>query len=147
MSRQTELSGGATARVRVVAGILQDDDGRILIADRTRSHSLKDHWEFPGGKVDGDETAEAALKRELVEELGIEISQIRHFRHIEHDYPKLSVAIDFFLVAEWQGTPAGREGQRIRWVDRVTLGGEMLLPADAPVIEALQGLQPGSGPA
>jgi len=126
------------SRVRVVAGILQDAVGRILIADRRRSRSLRDYWEFPGGKVDGHETAEAALRRELAEELGIEINLFRHFRHLEHDYPDLRVAIDFFLVPDWHGTPDGREGQQIRWVDTAELSSAMLLPADAPVIAALQ---------
>ena len=124
----------------MVAGILQDAHDRVLIADRTRSRSLKDHWEFPGGKVDGNESSEAALKRELAEELGIDIELVRHFQHIEHDYPDQSVAIDFYLVPKWQGTPDGKEGQQIRWVARAALNAELLLPADEPVIEALKQL-------
>jgi len=139
MPRQTQLNG-TTARIRVVAGILQDAHDRILIADRTRSRSLKDHWEFPGGKVNAGESSEAALRRELAEELGIEVATATQFHYSEHDYSHMSVAIQFFLVADWKGTPDGREGQLIRWVDRISLDPDLLLPADAPVVEALRSL-------
>jgi 8-oxo-dGTP diphosphatase len=79
-----------------------------------------------------------ALRRELAEELGIEIGASRHFCYIEHDYPEFRVAIDFFLVADWHGTPGGAEGQAIRWVQTAELEVDHLLPADAPVIEALR---------
>ena len=124
----------------MVAGILQDADGRVLIADRTRSQSLRDYWEFPGGKINAGESPEAALRRELAEELGIEIAAATQFHRLEHDYSHMSVAIEFFLVPAWKGTPGGREGQRIRWVDRASLDPELLLPADAPVVDALQKL-------
>ena len=137
MSRQAELKP-ADPRIRVVAGILRDERDRILIADRTRSRSLRDHWEFPGGKVNPGETPQVALQRELAEELGIEIGASEHFCYIEHDYPEFGVAIDFFLVADWQGTPGGAEGQAIRWVRTAELEADHLLPADAPVIEALK---------
>lgn len=98
---------------------------------------MRDFWEFPGGKVERDESASSALRRELEEELGIESLEIEHFRRIEHDYPDLHVTIDFFIVSAWQGAPRGREGQQLRWVDTNDLGAERLLPADAPLIEAL----------
>jgi len=137
MPRQVELSADGN-RIRVVAGILRDGAGRVLIADRTRSHSLKDHWEFPGGKVKAGESLGAALRRELSEELGIDIGDTRHFHYIEHDYPEFSVAVDFFLVTAWEGTPDGAEGQSIRWVEAHELKAEILLPADAPVVDELQ---------
>ena len=127
-------------RVRVVAGILCGSQGNVLIADRVRSRSLQDHWEFPGGKLIDGETAEAALSRELQEELGIVVRAAQHFQHLEHDYPDLNVAIDFFLVSDWQGEPSGVEGQQVKWVTINTLNEQKLLPADAPVIEALRGL-------
>jgi 8-oxo-dGTP diphosphatase len=130
--------GENSPRTKVVAGILQNELGRILIADRTRSHSMQDYWEFPGGKINPGESADDALRRELVEELGIEIGPLRHLLHIEHDYPDLSVAIDFYLVAVWEGTPDGREGQQLKWVDKATLHLQNLLPADAPLVEILK---------
>ena len=124
-------------RIRVVAGILTNQDGEILIADRVRSRSMKDCWEFPGGKLTDGESPETALDRELGEELGIHVVKATHFHYIEHDYADLSVAIDFFLIDEWQGEPQGCEGQQIQWVSKSRLGEQRLLPADAPVIEAL----------
>jgi len=120
----------------VVAGIL-DDAGRILISDRKQARSMRDHWEFPGGKVRPGESAGAALCRELEEELGIRVLQYGHFQTIRHDYPDLSVEIDFFMVSRWQGSPEGVEGQTLRWVMRDRLASERLLPADAPIVDAL----------
>lgn len=125
-------------RVSVVAGILCGDDGSVLIADRARSRSMKDRWEFPGGKVHDGEPKLAALRRELDEELGIELRSASHFQFIEHDYPELRVAIDFYLVHDWHGIPAGLEGQQLRWVAASELDDAGLLPADAPIIEALK---------
>ena len=98
---------------------------------------MQEYWEFPGGKVADGEPRMEALRRELREELGIEVDAARHFTSIEHDYPDLSVSIDFYLVERWRGEPAGREGQNVAWIDRSDLGRAALLPADAPVIEAL----------
>lgn len=136
MSRQNKLDNRA-ARIHVVAGILEDEENRVLIADRTHSRSMQDHWEFPGGKVITGESATAALRRELYEELSIEIAAPRLFQRIEHDYADLKVAIDFYRINEWQGTPAGAEGQQIKWVEKNSLHRQNLLPADTPVIEAL----------
>ena len=133
-----------STRVRVVAGILKNANGDILIADRRQSRSMQDHWEFPGGKLDKGESPEQALSRELAEELGIQIASVCHFQHIEHDYDDLQVAIDFYLVDAWQGAPRGMEGQQLRWVALSALDRAMLLPADSPVIEALQAA--GSAP-
>jgi 8-oxo-dGTP diphosphatase len=130
--RQTELN-----RLCVVAGILVDESNAVLIADRAQSRSMQDYWEFPGGKVATGESRLAALRRELREELGIEIDGARHFTRIEHDYSDLSVSIDFFIVESWRGAPEGREGQQLAWVDRRDLAGAGLLPADAPVVDAL----------
>jgi 8-oxo-dGTP diphosphatase len=136
--RQAELSD--KRRVRVVAGILLHEDGSVLIADRKQSRSLKDYWEFPGGKIADGEGPDAALRRELSEELGIDVVPGPHFHRIEHDYPDIAVAVDFYLVSEWRGTPAGCEGQEIRWVHRQRLAEQKLLPADAPVVDALLSL-------
>ncbi|MGI9261181.1 MAG: NUDIX domain-containing protein, partial [Woeseiaceae bacterium] len=104
----------------------------------------QDHWEFPGGKLTEGESPEMALSRELHEELGIKVVSATHFLFIEHDYPDLKVALDFFLVDEWQGEPNGIEGQRIQWIVKSKLGEQKILPADIPVINALQASGPGS---
>ena len=82
----------------------------------------------------------AALQRELAEELGIQVTQSEFFCSTNHDYPDLNVAIEFFLVRDWQGEPAGKEGQKLKWVSIDDLNVETVLPADAPVIDRLKTL-------
>ena len=126
-------------RVRVAAGILRDADGCILLTERLCDGPFNGLWEFPGGKIGPGESATQALARELAEELGIELQATRHFMSLCHDYADRSVSIDFFLVTDWHNDPAGIEGQRLRWVDASLLDANELLPADLPVIKALQG--------
>jgi 8-oxo-dGTP diphosphatase len=123
---------------RVAAGILRDPAGRILIAERVGGGPFQGMWEFPGGKITADESAADALERELEEELGIVLLETEHFMYLEHDYPDRSVFIDFFLVRGWENEPEGLEGQRLLWVQASALADHDLLPADVPVIEALQ---------
>ncbi len=94
-------------------------------------------WEFPGGKINAGESADAALCRELVEELGIVVREFAHLQTLQHDYPDLRVNIEFFIVSAWDGTPAGMEGQQLRWVSEDKLDTRMLLPADAPIVDML----------
>jgi 8-oxo-dGTP diphosphatase len=110
--RAPELSA---REIHVAAGILIDSDGRLLITDRSQAGSMREFWEFPGGKLADGEFAEDALRRELSEELGIDIASCDHFHHLEHDYPELHVAIDFYVVRNWQGVPSGIEGQALQW--------------------------------
>jgi len=133
--RQPELD---LTPLHVAAGILSDAHGRVLIADRSRAGTMQDYWEFPGGKLASGESADAALRRELAEELGIEISSFEHFRTLQHEYPDLHVVIDFYTVTSWVGTPAGLEGQQLKWLRPEELSPGMLLPADAPLLEQLQ---------
>jgi len=125
-------------RLRVAAGILFDARGRVLIAERVGGGPFQGMWEFPGGKIGDGESPEQALARELSEELGIETGAIERFMHLEHDYADRSVSIHFFLVSGWKNEPEGLEGQALRWVLPALLHDHRLLPADVPVIEALQ---------
>ena len=125
-------------RLRVAAGVLRDPGGRVLITERVGGGPFQGMWEFPGGKIGDGETPEQALARELSEELGIETLAVEYFMHLEHDYPDRSVSIHFFLVNDWQNEPAGLEGQALRWVPPALLSEQDILPADVPVIEALQ---------
>jgi 8-oxo-dGTP diphosphatase len=101
---------------------------------------MQDLWEFPGGKVENGESACAALRRELAEELGIDELEIEHFQRVEYDYPDLHVTLDFFIVCAWKGTPQGIEGQRLRWIDADELDAGRILPADVPVIAAIKAI-------
>ena len=125
-------------RVRVAAGILIDAEGRVLLAERLRDHSFAGLWEFPGGKIDRGESAETALRRELFEELAVEIVACERFLVVEHDYPDRSVEIEFFRVTEWRNEPRPLLGQQLRWVPAGSLFADELLPANVAVIDALK---------
>jgi 8-oxo-dGTP diphosphatase len=122
----------------VEAGILCDADGRVLIAERLGGGPFDGLWEFPGGKIGSGETSAQALSRELAEELGIEVTECASFMNLRHEYEDRVVTIEFFIVSDWNSDPVGREGQALRWVPRESLDVEELLPADVPVIQALQ---------
>ncbi len=122
----------------VAAGILCDPEGRILIAERLGGGPFHGLWEFPGGKIGRHESASDALSRELAEELGIEITACMPFMNLRHEYDDRIVEIEFFIVSAWNCEPVGREGQQLRWVPREKLDAGELLPADVPVVEALQ---------
>jgi 8-oxo-dGTP diphosphatase len=125
-------------RIRVVAGILHDDDGKVLIAERTADHAFAGLWEFPGGKIGNGEETLSALRRELGEELGIEVLEQTFFMRLEHDYSDRSVSIDFYLINRWANTPRGRDGQALKWARPDSIAENVLLPADAPVVKALR---------
>ncbi|MDG2107315.1 MAG: 8-oxo-dGTP diphosphatase MutT [Woeseiaceae bacterium] len=122
----------------VAAGILCDSQGRILIAERLNDGPFHGLWEFPGGKIASGETAQEALSRELMEELGIEAKVLSSFMNLQHEYNDRIVTIEFFIVNEWNNDPIGLEGQGLRWVSTELLDSGELLPADAPVLKALQ---------
>ena len=127
-----------TTHYHVAAGILRDAAGRILITERLCDGPFNGLWEFPGGKIVAGETPFQALKRELVEELGVEIIEGTLFMNLRHEYPDRNVRLEFFEVNGWIGEPQGLEGQQIRWVAPTELDPAVLLPADAPVIERLR---------
>ena len=132
MPRQADLR-----TLNVVAGILRDDAGRVLISQRIEDGPFCGLWEFPGGKIGNGENPVEALARELEEEIGVELLETREFMSLRHEYPDRSVSIDFYFVDRWRNDPAGLEGQSLKWVHAQDLAGENLLPADIPVIKAL----------
>jgi 8-oxo-dGTP diphosphatase len=119
---------------------LIDTDGRLLITGRSKAKIMREMWEFPGGKLGRGESSKDALRRELTEELGIEIRSCDHFYSVEHDYPEMHVVIDFYLVRDWQGTPRGLEGQALQWLRPSDVSPGLLLPADEPVLELLKNM-------
>ena len=108
---------GSNKPVHVAVGLIQDAQGQVLIALRPAQLHQGGLWEFPGGKVEVDESVLDALQRELQEELGIEIdpAQCVPLKKIRHDYPDKSVLLDVWRVDAFSGTPQGREGQVIAW--------------------------------
>lgn len=103
-------------RVHVVAGIVVDPAGQILIAKRPDHAHQGGLWEFPGGKCEPAEEPRQALKRELHEELGIAVVECRPYWQEAHDYPDKSVLLDFWWVSGFSGEAAGMEGQQVHWV-------------------------------
>lgn len=125
----------------VAAGILRNIAGEVLITERLCAGPLNGLWEFPGGKINAGESPVVALRRELSEELGINVDSVEPFMNLSHTYPDRFVDLEFFLVTEWQGEPTGLEGQRIRWVSIAELNPDDLLPADAPLLDVLRNNQ------
>jgi 8-oxo-dGTP diphosphatase len=128
------------ARLRVVAAAMFDADGRVLIAQRPEGKHMAGWWEFPGGKVAHGETDGDALVRELREELGVETRAHREITTMTHEYPDRIVELALWHVSLTSGVPRGLDGQQIKWVACQSLDTERLLPADLPLIPALQGL-------
>ena len=121
----------------MVAGVIRDHRGRTLLARRTEGRDLAGLWEFPGGKHEADETPEAALKRELHEELGIDIEIGAPLIRVPQAYPHKRLSLDVYEVRSWHGTVRGLEGQALAWVPPHKLVDYPMPPADIPVVAAL----------
>jgi 8-oxo-dGTP diphosphatase len=126
--------------VLVAAVALIDVDGRVLLAQRPPGKSMAGLWEFPGGKVEAGETPEAALIRELQEELGIDTqaSCLAPLTFASHAYPDFHLLMPVFACRRWQGTPLAREGQALKWVRARDLRDYPMPPADLPLIPILR---------
>lgn len=123
----------------MLVGILEDADGRVLVNRRRPGTHMAGFWEFPGGKRAPREARFDALKRELAEELGVKVLAASPLIELVHDYPEKRVRLDVWRVERYAGEPHGREGQAIQWVLPNALHDIGLLPADAPIIDALEG--------
>lgn len=122
--------------ILVACAVLVDADGRILVTDRPAGKDMAGLWEFPGGKVEPGETPEAALVRELAEELGIETRQscLAPCGFASHAYPKAHLLLLAFAIRKWRGTPVPREGQKLKWVRLPDLFSLDMPPADRPLL-------------
>ena len=127
------------AAIEVVAGALIDRAGRVLIAERPAGKAFAGRWEFPGGKRRDDESPREALRRELIEELGVEPARCVPLLAVRHHYPGApsAVHIECWRVESWRGDPAPLDGQRLRWCTRAELAAADLLEADRPIVTAL----------
>ena len=125
------------ALVTVAVGILIDDAGRVLVTRRAPDAHQGGLWEFPGGKVESDETLLEALTRELREELGVSVEAAEALMVLEHDYGDKQVRLDVHRVTRWSGEPRGLEGQPLAWQRPEKLRNWTFPAANRPILERL----------
>ena len=125
--------------VTVVAVALLDADNRVLLAQRPEGKHLAGSWEFPGGKLEPGETPEAALIRELKEELGVDIrtSCLAPLAFVSHSYEKFHLLIPLYVCRTWRGRVTPHEGKKLAWVASQRLRDYPMPPADEPLIAPL----------
>jgi len=131
----------APVKVVLVAAVaLIDRDGRVLLAQRPEGKTMAGLWEFPGGKVEPGETPEAALIRELHEELGIGTwaSCLAPLTFASHAYEAFHLLMPLYACRRWEGIPVAREGQRLAWAKPAQLRDYPMPPADLPLIPILR---------
>ncbi len=133
------MTGTPVRTVNVVAAALIDGDGRVLVAQRLPGGSLGGLWEFPGGKIEPGETPDAALVRELAEELGISVvaGALQPLTFVSHAYADFHLLMLLYTVRDWVGVPAGQQGQALRWDYVAGLASLPMPPADVPLLAAL----------
>jgi 8-oxo-dGTP diphosphatase len=129
-------------RLWVAAVALVDTDGRVLLAQRPPGKSMAGLWEFPGGKIEPGESAEAALVRELAEELGIETAEscLAPLTFASHAYESFHLMMLVYVCRTWQGQVRAREGQQLAWVRPLQMYDYPMPPADVPLIGMMQSL-------
>ncbi|WP_144212238.1 8-oxo-dGTP diphosphatase MutT [Shewanella donghaensis] len=124
-------------RVNVAVGVIINKQQQILLAMRHAHLHQGNKWEFPGGKVENDETVSEALIRELKEEVGLNVNSTISFMDISHNYPDKQVFLQIHLVTDFSGLAIGLEGQQIRWVDKADLCQYEFPAANLPILEKL----------
>jgi 8-oxo-dGTP diphosphatase len=126
----------------VVAVALVDADGRVLLAQRPEGKSMAGLWEFPGGKIHPDESPEAALIRELKEEIDIDVTEacLAPFTFASHRYESFHLLMPLYVCRRWKGQLKPLEGQTLAWVRPEKLGDYPMPPADKPLVAMLQDL-------
>jgi len=124
--------------INVVAGIIFNAKQKsVLLALRKPEQHQGNRWEFPGGKQEPDETLEAALTRELEEEVGLTPTHVHHRTTVEHHYTDKTVRLHFYDVTEFSGCAQGREGQVVRWVPLSELAAYDFPAANQPIVDDL----------
>ncbi|MCQ4164401.1 Nudix family hydrolase [Tahibacter harae] len=133
----TAAAEAAAAPIHVVAAALIDADGRVLLAQRPEGKHLAGYWEFPGGKVESGESAEQALRREILEEIGVRVGAVESLIRIPWNYASKRILLDVYRVDSFDGVPHSCEGQPLKWVPAAALDPAEMPEADHPVIHAL----------
>ena len=127
-----------TKLVHVAVGIIKNSDGLYCVSKRPQDKHMGGFWEFPGGKVEPGESTFDALRRELKEELSIDVEASEPYMDIKFDYPDKSVWLDIHLVEVFSGVAQGCEGQEVCWVSHETLMGLSFPDANKPILAKLQ---------
>lgn len=138
MSASTPNTAVNRAVIHVMAGAIADTAGRILVAKRPEHVHQGGLWEFPGGKLQPDESPEQGLRRELNEELGIQVRTSQPLIRVYHDYGDRQVLLDVHRVDDYLGRPHGREGQPLDWLHPDAMEAAQFPAADRPIINALR---------
>lgn len=130
--------------MHVMAGVLLDTDGQVLLAQRPPGKHLAGMWEFPGGKLEPGEFPAAGLVRELREELGVEIDLDRAgpLIQVRWNYGERDLLLDAWRITAWQGTPRSVEGQALQWRWPSDIAPTVLAPADREILKALRSGRP-----
>ena len=137
------MSDHSAKKIILVSAVaLVDPDGRVLLAQRPEGKSMAGLWEFPGGKVEAGETPEAALIRELREELGIDTEEscLAPLTFASHSYDDFHLLMPLFVCRKWEGTPRPQEGQTLEWARVNRLRDYPMPAADIPLIPMLRDL-------
>jgi 8-oxo-dGTP diphosphatase len=136
------VSASGFRLVLVVACALIDPDGRVLIAQRPPQKAMAGLWEFPGGKIEPGESPEAALIREMHEELGIAVKEacLAPFTFASHAYSEFHLLMPLYVCRRWEGEPSPREHGALKWVRPRDLTQYPMPPADLPLIPMLRDL-------
>lgn len=124
--------------IQVSAGIIRNEFGQIYLTQRLEGQDFAQSLEFPGGKVDPNEPPEEALKRELEEEIGIQVLSAFPYENFCFEYPTKIIEFFFYLVEEWVNEPFGREGQEGFWIAQSDLDEGAFPPANAQLIKRLK---------
>ena len=128
------------SRIHVAVGVLIDSKGCVLLTRRMTGTHLAGQWEFPGGKVEENESVQTALARELGEELGIQIGETVPLMVVSHDYGEEHVLLDVHQVKDWNGEPYGAEGQPLAWVDASSVDDFQVPEANRKIVSRVKAL-------
>ncbi|MGS0997853.1 NUDIX domain-containing protein [Rhodanobacter sp. UC4451_H18] len=123
--------------MHVMAGVLLDDNGCVLLAQRPAGKHLAGFWEFPGGKLEAGETPLAALARELLEELGIHVRDAEPLVCLPWRYEERELLLDAWRVSSWRGEPRSLEAQPLQWMLPASVDPMILAPADRVILAEL----------
>ena len=125
-------------QISVAMGLIYNQDGEILISLRRHDQDFGGLWEFPGGKININETPYAALCRELSEEIAITVEKAIPLIHYQHDYPEKKIDFHIWKIAQYTGIPIGNEQQKIQWA-RISSLGEFNFPSgNQPILDLLK---------